>query len=436
MKPGFSHRAETPELTFRQIPSPRIIPSRPQETGRDATVNTPRTISMPLLAVTDDAVYRCPGEQHAVSRAVHLGRLASGYAACEQCVWKFASSASTDQAVSTTDTRPQIRRTTYGVRGQYINAVSRSIASRLATIIATHLRQQVPDHPLTVATGFTGHRGGPDIFAGVVSAVLQAGCNVIDVGRCTAASLHHCLRTDDAAKYGILVTGAGAAPHDIGLDVICDDGRPIAIPWADHGLSATTLNQAPADEATTVLQLDRGGQTSGHADFSPRPGRCSGQLSTTVSEDNYRRWLAAWWPSQDERSMTMIVPRDYSAQRIAWLTDITDCHITQAASGESASPDSPGGMFTIRIHDDDRFMTATSASGRRISADALASWINTARRTHVQHITAHVSTLENQIRLCDVAAPNSADAQNTICDALAISGLITTLSQHNPLPTR
>ena len=29
--------------------------------------------------------YRCPGEQHPISRAVHLGRLAAFYPACRQC---------------------------------------------------------------------------------------------------------------------------------------------------------------------------------------------------------------------------------------------------------------------------------------------------------------------------------------------------------------
>ena len=39
----------------------------------------------PEASPPEDFAYRCPGQQHPISRAVHLGRLAAFYPACRQC---------------------------------------------------------------------------------------------------------------------------------------------------------------------------------------------------------------------------------------------------------------------------------------------------------------------------------------------------------------
>ena len=39
----------------------------------------------PLIELPAETQYRCPGERHPISRAIHLSRLAAFYPACRQC---------------------------------------------------------------------------------------------------------------------------------------------------------------------------------------------------------------------------------------------------------------------------------------------------------------------------------------------------------------
>ncbi|MEZ6059017.1 MAG: hypothetical protein R3C19_01505 [Planctomycetaceae bacterium] len=229
------------------------------------------------MAASD--VYFCPGESSPVSHAVHTARLASGWQTCLQCDLRFRNSETTEryphQAVSAASCRqPGIRRTAFGVRAAYLNDMDRTKAAQLAAIFATHLTRTSVDFDagsesdaarseaadganrapyvrcasqISIAAGFDGRRHSPDIFAGVISSIRQNGCHVIDIGRCTTASLQECLRSMPTVSAGVIVTGAGCAAGFTGIDVFDRSGEGISVPWQKYGVSVR------ADRNTSLL---------------------------------------------------------------------------------------------------------------------------------------------------------------------------------------
>jgi phosphomannomutase len=128
-----------------------------------------------------------------------------------------------------------------GVRGVYLNDISRPFASRLAVAFAgllwraTPLRGRLQDYDLKpdagsvprrvpqVVLGRDGRASSPDIAAGAAAGLRRMGCRVIDLGHVARPAIdfgvYH-LRADGA----VYVTGAGCPPSWTGLDFVAADG--------------------------------------------------------------------------------------------------------------------------------------------------------------------------------------------------------------------
>ena len=438
----------------------------------------------------DTQTYQCPGETSPVSRAVHLGRLAAGWSGCRDCVWKDdVGDAVRLTAIvrSEIEKHDGVRRTEFGVRGRYLNAIDRFRAAQLATIFSTQIAQQTmtvetdspseaedADHVcatanVTVAIGYDGRLGSPDLFAGVNSAVRQNGCDVVDAGRCTAASLLNVVRINPNVRGAILVTGAGGSAGDVGVDVFTQDQQPVPVPWQKYGVinraCQTDRRCTSADSIEDVLTQFRSGgreqmsDATGTVQFEEselilpdltdsgqhlfRSVRHSGGLTSVQSEDEYRLWLKRWWPNTSGVAVTAGVVDSVVADRLQWLATNRLLNIqlrtTQATStaGENAMVEA-GRSTAVRfeIGEDDRFVSIASRHNVFHSADKIAAWINRAIHAGNSHVTAHATTDGTRILLVDVAPPNSGRQQELISDGLAVAGLVTSLlsSGKNCLP--
>ena len=412
--------------------------------------------TLALLSEKDET-FHCPGESQPVSRAVHLGRMASGYAACENCAWGRP----TDEDVETLTTtaassRNVIHRTSHGFRGQYINAVDRQRAARLASVIASYLgtkngtnlsasdreSHSVPNRQpagTTIAVGYGGHRGAPDIFSGVVSAVLQAGCHVVDAGRCTASSLLHVVRSRSDVSHALMITGAEAATTEIGIDILNSDGRALAIPWQDYGVAvelferhgqAGTESEIPSHNFSSArlrLPVDDRARIS-------RPGRSSGRLIQLPCEDRYRRWLKKWWPTQDHQRALLLVTDEFDIRRLEWL--MQDNSQNLEVRRQSDATDGPAqNRLKFVLAEDDRFLTVYSDHGVPLSTNDLVNWINVANSEVAPHVTAHAADDGRRILLYDVGSPTSGEAQQIISDGLAVTGLLLSLANVAAFPS-
>src|SRR5258708_7944421 len=93
--------------------------------------------------------FRCPGEEYDISRSVHLARLAAFYSKCRDCPYAPAG------ANSATDAKPDCEITasppcklqqgdaslfaSEGVRGRYLNELTRAKAAEIAGAMASCL---------------------------------------------------------------------------------------------------------------------------------------------------------------------------------------------------------------------------------------------------------------------------------------------------------
>ena len=211
--------------------------------------------------------YRCPGEAYDISRGVHLARLAAGYDRCREC--RYRNEHSSDETPTSaadvssqdfSDLPPDHAKLFQlnGVRGVYLNEITRYEAGRIAGAFASCLWDEFgtsgasPEKPIrdvgapysdvnepaesvtllptgrpgpTVILAHDERPAGPDLVMGVGVALRRMGCQVIDVGPVTRPcfwfAVDH-LRT----MGGIHVTGSGTDPSGIGFDFVSHGGRP------------------------------------------------------------------------------------------------------------------------------------------------------------------------------------------------------------------
>lgn len=96
-----------------------------------------------LAASATSEKYRCPGEEYDITHSVHLARLAAGYAKCWNC--QHAPDAPTANASSefqrpfVPDPRDHSLFTKEGIRGRYLNELTRGTAAKIAGAMASGL---------------------------------------------------------------------------------------------------------------------------------------------------------------------------------------------------------------------------------------------------------------------------------------------------------
>lgn len=201
-----------------------------------------------MSAVVDNE-FQCPGEAHTISRSLHIARLAACYPACRECPHRHDVGGSTRGVVEVLQaTERRVERaslfTDEGVRGIYLNELTRGVAAEMASAFASLLwecggtgGQAARGTPSkrnvtrrvgpTVVVGHDERPASPELVTGVASALRRMGCCVIDVGLVTRPMLWFAidhLRADG----GLHVTGAGCDPAWSGLDFVGAAALPIS----------------------------------------------------------------------------------------------------------------------------------------------------------------------------------------------------------------
>lgn len=201
----------------------------------------------PLVSPAAEMQYRCPGEAHAISRPIHLSRLAAFYPACRQCQHRHDTGQlppRTVELIQRVERRvPQhsVFRTN-GVRGVYQNELTPALAGRIASAFAAVLWERVPlagrvgpvrnagptrRGPAFVC-GYDERPSSPAILASVIDALKRMGCPVTDVGLVSRPSFAFAVDHLQAAA-GIFVTGSGHDASWAGLDLIEEGGIPMSL---------------------------------------------------------------------------------------------------------------------------------------------------------------------------------------------------------------
>ncbi len=250
----------SPSPLFAPLISPASVDEEPTELPSQHTTATTSESSAPLLPVLNAVprTYICPGEKHPIPRSIHLARLAAFYPNCRLCEHR------TDTGQLPRSMIGRIEQTALrgeqvspfqqdGVRGAYLNHLTRKIAGRIAAAVAERLWSGQPlvgrpqateddeDVPPTtcrrtgptVVIGQDGRPSSPDLSVGISESLRRMGCDVVDVGRvsrpCFAFAVDHL-----QAQGGLFVTGSGCPDSWTGIDVVGAGG----IPWSMSGTLA------------------------------------------------------------------------------------------------------------------------------------------------------------------------------------------------------
>jgi phosphomannomutase len=96
-----------------------------------------------------EKLYVCPGESYPITRAVHLSRLAAFFPACRDCPFRSDTGRIPPQTLERLEsTVRRVERkslfTTEGVRGVYLNELTRAKAGEIAAALAALLWEQSP----------------------------------------------------------------------------------------------------------------------------------------------------------------------------------------------------------------------------------------------------------------------------------------------------
>ncbi len=201
------------------------------------------------LLPTVEPRYLCPGETHSISRAVHLSRLAAFYPKCRDCSHRCESGQLPQLHFPPTDAPQAVASqrslfTLEGIRGVYLNELTRQKAGEFAAAFAHLLWNSLPlsgrsdlrdansKRPTrrsgpVVVVAFDERPSSPDLVTGVAAALRRMSCQVVDIGQTSVPCFRFAVAHMQAAG-GIMITGHGCEPSWTGLDFVGKHGRPIS----------------------------------------------------------------------------------------------------------------------------------------------------------------------------------------------------------------
>lgn len=176
--------------------------------------------------------YRCPNEPYPISQAVHLGRLASFYPPCRQCVHRGETGTLSEGVVKMLkETRRRVAPaslfTSEGISGVYLNELSPHFAQQLAAAFALELQRGESEAKGDVVLACDGRALAPELAAAASEALRWAGFGVVDLGATSAAVLawaaHHL-----HAAGGLFVGNVSGDANTVSIKLWGAEGRPVS----------------------------------------------------------------------------------------------------------------------------------------------------------------------------------------------------------------
>ncbi len=211
-------------------------------------------VPLPPLALSEAALlppvptYLCPGELDHISEGVHLSRLSTFYPKCRLCehrteITRLAPSLQKQwEQVLLAPDPPRLFQAN-GIRGLYLNQLTRNEASQVAAAFASTLkevaeiwrsRQSNPPPPgrwLRIVFGHDARPSSPDLAIAAATTLRQHGCELIDFSWSVRPQLDDGLRLSGADGV-FFITGHGSPVGWNGFDLIGPDG----VVWSQGGM--------------------------------------------------------------------------------------------------------------------------------------------------------------------------------------------------------
>jgi phosphomannomutase len=309
--------------------------------------------------------FHCPGEPAAISRAVHLARLADGYPSCRQCQFRDDT-----DGLSTRATRKipaeAVPRTVgdffsdRGADGRLHEGFDAPLAGRLAASFGVLLRDETTAdrNPMVVVASDARGATQPH-YAAVVEQLRWAGCDLIELGAAPCPALAWAVARL-AAQGGLYLGNAGSQPHAATVRFFATAGRP-------------------RDGQTQIAPIARGVETP-----PDRPTRTWGTATRTAALADYQAQFAeAFHGLRPLRFMLHTTCRP-SGQMVERLLADTACRVVLEASDASMPLDriaDPLGHFSVSLDADGCRLRLWNERGEPVSFDRLFLAVRASRST-------------------------------------------------------
>jgi len=327
------------------------------------------------------AEYRCPGENYSISRAVHLGRLASFHSACRECPERDDTDGlSTRQIRKLTEVGSRTQRRPLfhaeGAGNVSIDDLNPDVARRIAIEFA---RQIAPD-PLpncqrhddsdmlatcptqngskqpSLLVANDGRMATAAIIAAIVEGFRWTGCETIDIGRTTAPCAVNAIQ-HLAASGGIFVGNSGDAAHAVGLKF-----------WA---------GDEPLSRGGMFDRIEASLQNGSFETMIDRPLRTFGRLRRISATESYHSDLR---PAYHALRPLRFVLDCTLGPEISYLEELTRnlaCRVIpcERAGRLGLQVAATQAHFGIRINDDGENCRVVDERGRAVPAERLLACV-------------------------------------------------------------
>jgi hypothetical protein len=289
--------------------------------------------------------------------------------------------------------------------------------------------------------GYDGRTFSPEVFSGVSEAIRELGVSILDAGRCTAASLQESLRCSPEAAGALLITGAGFPVGWSGLDAYDHDGESVQVIWREYGVSLYADAASPVGGAA----METGSHNPGGSGLRLRlelpavdehfPGirrlaRRSGRHILAGHEDRYREWLGSWYRSGSGPRLLVATDDLLLRERVQWLAESAGASLSWCSISDAGRS---GSGLILEVQEDDRRFELRRIGGASVTAERLASILNSSGGHRFSQLTAHADPVSNRLWLTDAARPGGIGMTERIEDALVTAGLLLSRGLHAAL---
>ncbi len=335
------------------------------------------------------AEYRCPGEDHPIARAIHLGRMARFYPGCRRCPNRDDTGQLSARRVRRlVETRPRgLRRPLFydeGVRGTYLNDLDPGMARDVAAALGVCLQRGIGDWglgmweatPSAMGVGLQGQSptesppttdwrrtpvvaiagdGRPmtcELVAAVGEGLRWAGCHVVDLGPASAACLTFAIDHLQTSG-GILIGNPDGRPQTVGLKFWAPGPRPLSAAVEEMKKGDLTLD--------TLQQTYQAGVD--------RPTRTSGSLRRFQGQAPYLAGLSEHYHALRPLRLMLDTSCGPLAAYLEKLTEPVACRIISCRTWLPEQVRTEKAHFAAIIHDDGETCRVLDEEGRGVAAE-------------------------------------------------------------------
>jgi phosphomannomutase len=321
-------------------------------------MNSPPDPRTTHAAPATEPTYRCPGESQSISRAIHLGRMSTGYQGCAQCEHRHETATLAPRRVRRLEQIWTRRRTLSlvadeGLTGIAANDLSPAVVRKVAVGLGITLRKIHADaaQAPVVALGGDGRLLTAPLLAAATEGVRWTGCHAFDAGALPAPALV-CAIDHWQLAGGLLLGNATPQSHMASVKLWLGT-QPVSV---NHGLE----------------EILAAGQR--HTD---RPTRRYGSVRRHDARTPYLAMLGEHYHALRPLRLVVASRSRPAAECLEQLVSRVACEVI-AASGSHALPGQvvdEAAHFGFEINDDGEVGRLFDQQGREVPAERLLAFL-------------------------------------------------------------